>query len=579
MFILGNDIQEKRHRLVASDLSRVSIIQAVSFLSRPRVLVFFSSDLESPMSTEPPVTADRVQKFINDLEAQKAIISRCTGLFTTLSNHFTSLQTSLSQKSQSLDSKFISLSSTFSQTLESLSLRESSLPDRESAAAARIQTLKAAALAEFGDPKTSNQISETLKSLSRRMDSAGLVKFIVSKRKESVPLRAEISVALSEAVDPHCLVLEAFEDFVSQKTGKTLGLTDKRWASGMLVHALFPEASWKEKKGKGPQFSRSIGKRAAEVVEKWKAHMDVEGGLTPGEAVMFLHMVVGFELKERFDEGFLRKLVLDFSSRRDMAKLAAALGFGDKMGDIIDELVKNGKEVEAVYFARAAGLTERFPPVSLLKSYLEKSKKNATTILKNGKFSAAATEESKNVELNSIRAIIKCVEDHKLESEFSIEFLRKRSTQLEKVKLDRKKSSSATGKPQNKRSHSSGSARGSGPPAFRAAKAAKFSNAYPPFNRRNQAPSAQQSPAGRYNYVGQNVFEAPTVFATAYGVSHSQSPAAVAQQHYSQAVENLGASGYATSTGYGGQASYAAAAYEYGSATPSAYQQPSSSNQ
>ncbi|KAE8712572.1 hypothetical protein F3Y22_tig00110247pilonHSYRG00107 [Hibiscus syriacus] len=531
------------------------------------------------MSTDPPVTADRVQKFIDDLETQKAIISRCTELFTKLTNDFDSLQNSLSQKSQSLDSKSLSLSSSFAQTLESLSQRESSLPDRESAAAARVETLKAAALAEFGDPKCSTQISETLKSLSRRMDSAGLVKFIVSKRKESVPLREEISVALSETVDPHRLVLEAFEDFVSQKTGKTLGLTDKRWACGMLVHALFPEASWKEKKGEGPEFSRSIGKRAAELVEKWKTHLDIEGeGLTPGEAVLFLHMVVGFQLKERFDEGFLRKLVLDFSSRRDMAKLFAALGFGNKMGDIIDELIKNGKEIEAVYFARAAGLTERFPPVSLLKSYLQNSKKNATTILKNGKFSTAATESSKNVELNSIRAIIKCVEDHKLESEFSTEFLRKRATQLEKVKSDRKKSSSAAGKPQNKRSHSAGSARGGGPPAFRPAKEAKFSSPYPSFHRRNPAPSAQQSPAarysGQYNYVGQNVYEAPTAYASAaYGVTHTQSPAAVTQQHYSHPVENLGVSGYATSSGYGSQTSYGA--YDYGS---SGYQ-PSSSTQ
>lgn len=62
-----------------------------------------------------------------------------------------------------------------------------------------------------------------------------------------------------------------------------------------------------------------------------------------------------------------------------------------KFSDIIDELVKNGKELEAVYFASEAGLTERFSPVSLLKSYSRNSKKNASTILKNGHYTAAAT--------------------------------------------------------------------------------------------------------------------------------------------------------------------------------------------
>ncbi|XWS69873.1 hypothetical protein CRYUN_Cryun03dG0001400 [Craigia yunnanensis] len=423
------------------------------------------------------------------------------------------------------------LSSTYSQTFESLSLRQSP-------ATANIETEKEAALAEFSNPKTSTQLSESLKSLTRRMDSTGLIKFIVSKRKESVSLRAEISNALSEAVDPSRLVLEAIDDFVSHKIGKTGGLTDKRWACGMLILAWFPEASWNEKKGKGTKFARSIGERAGKVVEKWKRQLDGEGeGVGAAEAVVFLQMVVGFQLKERFEEGFLRKLVVDFASRRDMAKLAAALGFGDKMG---------------VYFATEVGLTERFSPVSLLKSYLRNSKKNATIILKNGNYTAAAME-SNNVELNSIKAIIKCVEDHKLESEFSVDILRKRAIHLEKVKADRKKSS-ANGKPQNKRGHNAGSGRGSGPSAFRPAKAAKFSNAYPPFNRRNPSPSAQHT----------------------YGVLHSKSPAAVTQQHYSHPVDNMGAAGYRTSGGYGGQTSYEA--YDYGSAAPSA-SQPSSYTQ
>ena len=53
--------------------------------------------------------------------------------------------------------------------------------------------------------------------------------------------------------------------------------------------------------------------------------------------------------------------------------------------------MKSGKELEAVYFASEACLTERFPAVSLIKSYLKNSKKNASTILKNGNNSMAAT--------------------------------------------------------------------------------------------------------------------------------------------------------------------------------------------
>ncbi|KAL3566581.1 hypothetical protein D5086_031996 [Populus alba] len=169
--------------------------------------------------------------------------------------------------------------------------------------------------------------------------------------------------------------------------------------------------------------------------------------------------------------------------------------------NIIDELVKNGKEIEAVYFASESGLTKRFSPVSLLKSYLKNSKKITTTVLKNGNYSVAATDESSTLELNSIKAIIKCVEDHKLESEFSLDSLRKRASLLEKTKAERKRGTSAATatKSQNKRGHGSGGGRDSGPTPYRQAKAAKFSNNYSSFSRRNAPPPAQHSPARRYS--------------------------------------------------------------------------------
>ncbi|KAJ0089688.1 hypothetical protein Patl1_13217 [Pistacia atlantica] len=562
------------------------------------------------MATELSIKTDRVEQFFDDLEAQRTILSSCTQLFKTLTYHFTSLQESLSHKSKSLESKFLSLESTSSETLQSLSQRENSIPERESVAIALLKDQKEAALADFQKPAKSTELSETLKSLCRKMDFSGLLKFIISKRKESMSLRAEISGAITESVDPPRLLLDAVEEFLVQKMDK-VGVTDKRWACGMLVQAMFPEGN-NGKKAVGPEFARSVVERAAGILERWKEQMfDTELG--PAEAVMFLQMVVGFGLSSRFDNEFLRKLVLDFASRRDMAKLSACLGFGEKLGvrvaialvgtrigvtyfttsvtfncegylksmnftDIIDELVKSGKEVEAVYFASESGLTERFPPVSLLKSYLRNSKKNATTILKNGNYSNVATEESSNVELNSIKAIIKCVEDHKLESEFSVDSLRKRAAQLEKSKAERKKSSAANSKPQNKRGHGSSSSRSSGPPAFRPAKAAKFSNAYQSFGRRNPAPPTPHSPAPRYsistpyNYPNQTVYEGATAaqYGTTYGVPHAQSPAAIPQQHYSLPVDNIGAAGFRASGSYSSQTGYGA--YDYSSAPVSSYQ-------
>lgn len=276
------------------------------------------------MATELVINTDRVQKFFDDLEAQKTILSSCTQLFTTLSNRFSTLQESLSQKSQALESKIQALESNSRETLESLSNRENSIPERESAAVARIEEQREAALSEFENPISATaELSETLKSLSRKMDSSGLLRFIVSKRKESVSLRAEISKAIAEAVDPPRLVLDAMEEFLSKKSA------DRRWACGMLVQALFPEANASRS---GPEFANSVVERAAGILGLWKGQMDEEGGaLGPAEAVMLLQMVVGLGLRSKFDEEYLRKLVVEFAARRDMAKLAAALGFGEKI--------------------------------------------------------------------------------------------------------------------------------------------------------------------------------------------------------------------------------------------------------
>jgi len=153
------------------------------------------------------------------------------------------------------------------------------------------------------------------------MDASALLRFIVSKRKESASLRAEIAAAIAEAVDPARLVLDAVEEFLKSKMSKS-GVTDKRWACGLLIQGLVSESR---------EYSRRIVERAVGVVENWKGQLEGESECGAAEVVMFLQMVVCFGLRSRFDEAYLRKFVMEFASRRDMAKLAASLEFGDNM--------------------------------------------------------------------------------------------------------------------------------------------------------------------------------------------------------------------------------------------------------
>lgn len=74
-------------------------------------------------------------------------------------------------------------------------------------------------------------------------------------------------------------------------------------------------------------------------------------------------------------------------------------------------------------------------------------------------------------EQSALRAVIKCIEEYKLEAEFPPENLKKRLDQLEKVKIEKRKPAAV---PANKRTRASNSNGGPMPPA----KAGRLTNAY-----------------------------------------------------------------------------------------------------
>ncbi|KAK9142458.1 hypothetical protein Syun_011858 [Stephania yunnanensis] len=515
------------------------------------------------MEAEAMIDKARIENLFSEFEARKSLLATCTELWNNLSQQFSSSEQSLLHKSNDIDSKLEKLESEKKKTLEDLDRRETTISERESSFIARTVEQKQSALLEFEKPTSGTlELSEELRLHCKKMDSEGLLRFMLANRKDSAAVRAEVSEALVEAVDAPRLVLDVVEGFVERR-GVKEGISDRRWACATLIQRLVPGF---ELDGRVPVVARSVGERAGAVAEAWKAKMDGGEGGEAGasEGSMFLQMVVFFGLQAKFDVEFLKKLVLEFSSRREIPKIAAKLGFGEKMGDIIDELVKSGKEVEAVYFAYESGLTERFPPVSLLKSYLKNSRKHGNALLKNKNYSTAATEQANAAELNSLRALVRCLEVHKLESEFSFDSLKRRLTLLEKAKAEKKKSMAAT-KPQNKRPRGDG---GGGAVAFHAAKAGRVPNAYSSFGGRN--PPVHQNPptrySGRYTYPSSTVYDSPVSasYVATYGGTHSQNPAVLSQQY--GYVSGDAAGGVRAGGSYGAQSSYGA--YDYSASAP-----------
>ncbi|TKW13825.1 hypothetical protein SEVIR_5G126400v4 [Setaria viridis] len=206
------------------------------------------------------------------------------------------------------------------------------------------------------------------------------------------------------------------------------------------------------------------------------------------EAQIFLQMVAAFGLKDKFDGEFLRRLFVANGRKRELARIACVLGFEDSLGDIVEELIKSGNAVDAIYVAHEADLLEKFPPVPLLKAYMRDSGDKAQAVLKSGRHSSSALEEANNLEGNAYRSVIRCVESCHLQSVFSIDGIRKKLAKLEKEKVERKKPGGPS-RFQNKRSRGA-----AGPYPFPPAKAARGSGS-------SFGPSFQNPVSRSFNYA------------------------------------------------------------------------------
>lgn len=58
---------------------------------------------------------------------------------------------------------------------------------------------------------------------------------------------------------------------------------------------------------------------------------------------------------------------------------------------MIEELISKGQQLDAINFVYEAGLQDKFPPVPLLKSILEESKKASSSITEDRNNSGQAT--------------------------------------------------------------------------------------------------------------------------------------------------------------------------------------------
>ncbi|KAI3694757.1 hypothetical protein L1987_77727 [Smallanthus sonchifolius] len=433
----------------------------------------------------------QLQRAFAELESHRAVT---LGLkWKQIEDHFHGLEKSLKRRFTVLEDQEKEFEMKTSQSRQILEKRQAAVMAKEEASLERLQEKRDAAVATIANAlgKHRNGITQPdsvapddavmdsfdemkklsdndvkalsnpqLARLCEENDAQGLHKFISDNRKNLASIKEEIPIALKAAADPGGLVLDSLNGFyISSDDGKKdSNLLGLRRTCIMLMECLSILLKNLGDKSVSKVISKDVKDRAKVIAEEWKPKLDdLDVDASNGnslEAHAFLQLVATFGIDSEFVQVDLSKLIPMVSRRRQTAELCHFLGLSEKIPSVIDVLLNSGRHIDAVNLSFSFELTQQFSPVSLLKSYLTEARRVPSAI-KSANLSPNAQNDVSERELFALKAVIKCIEDHKLENEYPPGPLQKRILQLEKAKADKKRATEVA-KPQPKRPRANG---------------------------------------------------------------------------------------------------------------------------
>ncbi|XP_034221379.1 uncharacterized protein LOC117632093 isoform X3 [Prunus dulcis] len=180
-----------------------------------------------------------------------------------------------------------------------------------------------------------------------------------------------------------------------------------------------------------PHVGSHVRKDAEELAVKWKAKMgaNTDNSL---EILCFLQFIATYGLVSTFDVDETVKLLGMISQQA--IELHQTLGVADKIpADFIQNLIERKQLIEAIRFICTFNLIDKFPPAPLLKEYMEDAWQSFWTIW----LAKESLDEKNKVvdkQIADLRAVIQCIKDYNLESEYASKDIEIQIVELEKLR-------------------------------------------------------------------------------------------------------------------------------------------------
>ncbi|KAL4618787.1 hypothetical protein ACB092_06G035100 [Castanea dentata] len=391
---------------------------------------------------------ENLKKAFDDLQSHSSLLSSFSLTWSELDSHFTFLQNSLNQRFQHLESLELQKQAASTQPNPSTDPSSSQAPNAQTTPkvppfSSKTPTQMTKTPVDPDGDVGSGQIVKPrpeLKAFCENMDGLGLRKFLIeypNGPNERKTIRDELLGALLCAPDPAALVLDAMDWFYKDNSVNLKNKNNKDWELGGSKRCcvLLLEELMKIKANQAKSLKNKLKKK----LDKAKTRVKKERRGRLAELAGLLHLVAAYGLRSVFNEDDLVDYLVIIAQYRQSAVLCKVFGLGDKAADLIQKLVSKGKQLLAVKFIFEFELTEKFPPVPLLKAHLEDAKKAARKVVNDGNHSRKSLNEGIAKEVGALKSVIKVIEDHNLDSEYPradveglIEKLQKRAENIKK---------------------------------------------------------------------------------------------------------------------------------------------------
>ncbi|EOA19886.1 hypothetical protein CARUB_v10000134mg [Capsella rubella] len=153
------------------------------------------------------------------------------------------------------------------------------------------------------------------------------------------------------------------------------------------------------------------------------------------EVICFLQFLGIFGIVSEFKANDLLGLLDNSYWQSVSPDLCQFLGLDNAMPGFIQNLIKTGHRIKAVDYIYSFGMVHRFQPVSaIINDSLRITKESAEKSYRDAKNESATQVAAIDRQIRTLRAAIKCIKCHKLESEFQLENLEEQIKSLLKLR-------------------------------------------------------------------------------------------------------------------------------------------------